>query len=183
MAAQEYPDKQKDNPHNENEQHVVKLMSSYLGLSLAVFLGLSPSLLSSLERKNRALSCKLIQAEEQLQQLHSRRREDSKANARVAEIFATHRHAWQEEEKRLLHEIDEGNQEISYLKGKIGEFERLEAEMRTSVEGLKREIEDNTSGVSQGSGVDESGFSSGFLNSWSVKPTFWQVSFLFLLFI
>ncbi|KAL0324111.1 UNVERIFIED_CONTAM: hypothetical protein Scaly_2378200 [Sesamum calycinum] len=87
-----------------------------------------------------ALSFKLMQAEEQLKQLHWRRKEDSKANARVVEIFASHRHAWQQEEKRLLQQIDERNEEISYLRSKVEDFERLEAEMKANVQDLKREI-------------------------------------------
>ncbi|KAL0371969.1 UNVERIFIED_CONTAM: hypothetical protein Scaly_0878500 [Sesamum calycinum] len=81
-----------------------------------------------------------MQAEEQLKQLHSRRKEDSKANARVVEIFASHRHSWQQEEKRLLLQIDECNEELAYLKGKVEDFERVEAELKANIEDLKREI-------------------------------------------
>lgn len=81
-----------------------------------------------------------MQAEEQLKQLHSRRKEDSKANARVVEIFASHRHSWQQEEKRLLQQIDESNEEIAYLKSKVEYLEKMEADLRANIEDLKREI-------------------------------------------
>lgn len=81
-----------------------------------------------------------MQAEEQLKQLHSRRKEDSKANARVVEIFASHRHAWQQEEKRLLQQIDECNEEIAFLKSKVEDFEGVEAEFKASIDDLRREV-------------------------------------------
>ncbi|KAL0327715.1 UNVERIFIED_CONTAM: hypothetical protein Sangu_1849500 [Sesamum angustifolium] len=125
MAAQE----QEEESHESQEQrlyddeHYGKLLSSYLGLSFTIFLGLLPRnsipLLTTLQNKNKVLSFKLMQAEEQLKQLHSRRKEDSKANARVVEIFASHRHSWQQEEKRLLLQIDECNEELAYLREKL----------------------------------------------------------------
>lgn len=81
-----------------------------------------------------------MQAEEQLKQLHSRRKEDSKANARVVEIFASHRHAWQQEEKRLLQQIDECNEEIAILKSKLEDYEGVEAECKARIEDLKRDV-------------------------------------------
>ncbi|GFP79357.1 hypothetical protein PHJA_000079200 [Phtheirospermum japonicum] len=149
MAAQEQqhePGKTHENPeqkpYDENDYH--KLLTSYLGLSFSVFLGFLPKnsipLLSNLQRKNKALTFKLMQAEDQLSQLLSRRKEDSKANARVVEIFASHRHSWQQEEKRLLQQIDECNEEIAYLKGKFEEFENMEADLKANVEDLKREV-------------------------------------------
>ncbi|KAK4435570.1 hypothetical protein Salat_0720500 [Sesamum alatum] len=154
-AAQEQEEETHHHNHNlqqqqqqqlndDDQQHYGQLLASYLGLSFTIFLGFLPKysipLLSALQSKNMALSFKLMQAEEQLKQLHSRRKEDSKANARVVEIFASHRHAWQQEEKRLLQQIDEGNEEISYLRSKVEDFERLEAEMKANVQDLKREI-------------------------------------------
>ncbi|KAA8521093.1 hypothetical protein F0562_011754 [Nyssa sinensis] len=124
--------------------HYEKLLSSYLGLGFTLFLGLIPksstSLVSTLQSRNRDLSLKLIQAEDQLRQLHSRRREDSKANARVVEIFASHRHAWQQEEKRLLQQIDASADEIAHLRAKVEELEKLEIESKANVEELKREV-------------------------------------------
>lgn len=134
MAAQENLHQQ-----TQNQQHNEKLLSSYLGLSFAIFLTHFPKI-SLLQNRNRALSFKLAQAEEQLHLLHSRRKEDSKANARVVEIFASHRHTWQQEEKRLLQQIDEGNDEIVYLKRRVEELERFEADLKANIEDLKREI-------------------------------------------
>ncbi|KAK4389119.1 hypothetical protein Sango_2248900 [Sesamum angolense] len=146
MAAQEQEETHEHHLQQElnDDQHYGELLASYLGLSFTIFLGFLPKysipLLSALQTKNMALSFKLMQAEEQLKQLHWRRKEDSKANARVVEIFASHRHAWQQEEKRLLQQIDERNEEISYLRSKVEDFERLEAEMKANVQDLKREI-------------------------------------------
>ncbi|KAL2236777.1 UNVERIFIED_CONTAM: hypothetical protein Sindi_0869400 [Sesamum indicum] len=145
-AAQEQEETHEHHLQQElnDDQHYGELLASYLGLSFTIFLGFLPKysipLLSALQNKNMALSFKLMQAEEQLKQLHWRRKEDSKANARVVEIFASHRHAWQQEEKRLLQQIDERNEEISYLRSKVEDFERLEAEMNANVQDLKREI-------------------------------------------
>ncbi|CAI9095067.1 OLC1v1030929C1 [Oldenlandia corymbosa var. corymbosa] len=140
MAAPEEP---KEQPLLEEEQFE-KLLSSYLGLSFTIFLGLLPknsiSLIPSLKTQNKDLNFKLRKAEEQLEQLHSRRKEDSKANARVVEIFASHRHAWQQEEKRLLQQIDEGGDEITHLRAKVEELEKLESELRDGIEELKREV-------------------------------------------
>ncbi|XP_059662010.1 uncharacterized protein LOC132308062 isoform X2 [Cornus florida] len=122
----------------------LKLLSSYLGLSFTIFLGFIPkssiSLVSALQSRNRDLSLKLTQADDQLRQLHSRRKEDSKANARVVEIFASHRHAWQQEEKRLLQQIDAASEEIAHLRAKIEELEKVEAELKANVEELRREV-------------------------------------------
>ncbi|XP_075518102.1 uncharacterized protein LOC142552272 isoform X1 [Primulina tabacum] len=150
MAAQ-YHDQENHEHQNHNQEQPVsdhqryeKLLSSYLGLTFAIFLGSLPknsiSLLSTLQENNKALTFELRRAEEQLRQLLSRRKEDSKANARVVEIFASHRHAWQQEEKRLLQQIDEGSEEIAFLKGKIEEFESVRAELEGNVQDLKREV-------------------------------------------
>ncbi|KAL2234603.1 UNVERIFIED_CONTAM: hypothetical protein Sindi_1192500 [Sesamum indicum] len=147
MAAQEQEEENHESREQrlyDDDEHYGKLLSSYLGLSFTIFLGLLPRnsipLITTLQNKNKVLSFKLMQAEEQLKQLHSRRKEDSKANARVVEIFASHRHSWQQEEKRLLQQIDECNEEIAYLKGKVEDFERVEAELKANIEDLKREI-------------------------------------------
>lgn len=114
-----------------------KIIETYLGLSFAVFLGLLPNsavpYLSSLQSRNRILSLKLFQAEDQLRGLRSRRKEDSKANARVVEIFATHRQAWQQDERRLLQRAESAEAEAERLGERVVE---LEAEL----ERLEREI-------------------------------------------
>ncbi|PKA52166.1 hypothetical protein AXF42_Ash014103 [Apostasia shenzhenica] len=120
------------------------LLSSYVGISFAVFLGFLPrssiSHVASLQSRNRILSLKLFHAEDQLRQMRFRRKEDSKANARVVEIFASHRHAWQEEEKRLLLRIDAAAEQVSALRSRISELESSEIELRSAVEGLQREV-------------------------------------------
>ncbi|KAI3961512.1 hypothetical protein MKX01_001248 [Papaver californicum] len=129
--------------NNENTKKTLSL-STYLGLSFSVFLGLLPkssiSLILSLQSRNRFLSLKLYQAEEQLKQMKSRRKEDSKANARVVEIFASHRNGWQQEERKLLQQIENSSNEISSLRERIEEFEKSEAELKSFVEKLEREI-------------------------------------------
>ncbi|KAG9452843.1 hypothetical protein H6P81_005747 [Aristolochia fimbriata] len=121
-------------------------IATYVGLSFAVFLGSLPrsyqSFISTLQSRNRSLSMKLYHAEEQLRQMKSRRKEDSKANARVVEIFASHRNGWQQEEKRLLLQIDSSAEEIVHLKTKIAELERSEAELRIVIEKLQRDVEE-----------------------------------------
>ncbi|XP_058103886.1 uncharacterized protein LOC131247932 isoform X2 [Magnolia sinica] len=121
-------------------------LSSYLGLSFYVFLGFLPksylSFISSLQSRNRTLSLKLLQAEEQLKQMRSHRKEDSKANAKVVEIFASHRNSWQQEEKRLLQQIDASTEEIACLKAKIEDMEKSEAELRICVEKLRQNVEE-----------------------------------------
>ncbi|MQM04316.1 hypothetical protein Taro_037113 [Colocasia esculenta] len=121
-----------------------KLLSTYIGVSFAVFLGLLPrsaiAYVPCLQARNRVLSLKLLQAEEQLRQMRSRRHEDSKANARVVEIFASHRNAWQQEERRLLAQIDAAADEIAALRKMVGELEAAAAELRAEGERLRREV-------------------------------------------
>ncbi|KAL3498004.1 hypothetical protein ACH5RR_040736 [Cinchona calisaya] len=142
MATQEQEKDQ--HQQNDEQEHFEKLLSSFLGISFTIFLGFLPknsiSLVSNLKARNKDLSFRLMKAEEQLKQLHARRKEDSKANARVVEIFASHRHSWQQEEKRLFQQIDESAEEIAHLRGKVEDFEKLEAQLRASVEELKREV-------------------------------------------
>ncbi|WOL09510.1 hypothetical protein Cni_G18263 [Canna indica] len=122
------------------------LLASYLGISFALFLGLLPkssaSYVSSLQSRNRILATKLFAAEDQLRQLRSRGKEDAKANARVAEIFAGHRTRWQQEEKRLVHRIDAAEEEIAALRARLEEVERVKAEMRAAVERMEKEVAD-----------------------------------------
>ncbi|KAJ9549491.1 hypothetical protein OSB04_022034 [Centaurea solstitialis] len=126
---------QQENP--QIKQSYEQLLCSYLGVSFAIFLGFLPknsiSLIPSLQLHTESLSKKLIRAEEQLEQVYSRRKEDSKANARVVEIFASHRHGWQQEEKRLLRQIDENVEEIANLRAKMEDLE-------IRVDELKREV-------------------------------------------
>ncbi|KAF9624967.1 hypothetical protein IFM89_016599 [Coptis chinensis] len=127
MAAPESPP--------QHELLLPKTVSSYVGLSFAVFLGLIPRSIIKLQSQNRALTLKLSEAEEQLKQMKSRRKEDSKANARVVEIFASHRNGWQLEEKKLVHQIESCNEEMGKLRGRVEELEKC-------VDRLEREVEE-----------------------------------------
>ncbi|KAK4368833.1 hypothetical protein RND71_012625 [Anisodus tanguticus] len=149
MATHQDQEQEQANPISPfslkpNIKYFEKIFSSYLGLSFAIFLGVLPrnaiSLVSRLQNHNKELTFQLIETEEQLNQLLFRRKEDSKANARVVEIFASHRHAWQQEEKRLLQQIDECDEEIAELRGRAEQFEKVESELRANIEALKREI-------------------------------------------
>ncbi|KAL2348802.1 hypothetical protein Fmac_002802 [Flemingia macrophylla] len=107
----------------EEEGHR-KLLRSYIGLSFSMSLALlANNSVPALQAKVRSLSLQVAAASEELRQMKSRRHEDSKANARVVEIFASHRNAWQAEEKRLLHQIDAAADEITRLRRRVAELE------------------------------------------------------------
>ncbi|KAM0964058.1 hypothetical protein ACFX15_022475 [Malus domestica] len=78
---------------DDDDDATKKLFCSYLGLSLGVFLALAPDNFQELQSQVGKLSALLWQAEEQVSFMTSRRKEDSKANARVVKIFASHRNA------------------------------------------------------------------------------------------
>ncbi|XP_044501890.1 uncharacterized protein LOC123222928 isoform X2 [Mangifera indica] len=188
----------------EEEQETKKILRSYLGLSFSLFLALFPEksllLIPSLESQVRELTARLMTAEEQLRLMKSRRKEDSKANARVVEIFATHRNTWQAEERRLLQQIDTANEEMARFGSKIEEMEREKAESKRRVEELEEMIgfmsrrgggcefeeeEDQLGGYGSREfyGGDDGrngnfGFTSEFLASaskfWAEKASLWQ---------
>ncbi|KAJ0248311.1 hypothetical protein HA466_0154270 [Hirschfeldia incana] len=112
----------------DNEHDLKKLATSFLGLSFSVMLAHLPSdalsLVPRLRTEADELRQRLAAAEEQVRQMKCRRVEDSKANARVVEIFASHRNAWQEEEKRLQNRIHEMEEEREEFVSRIGELER-----------------------------------------------------------
>lgn len=143
MAEQEL---EQEPPHQsqKQEEELKKLACSYLGLSFSMFLALVPKkdvpLVQNVQSQLRDLSVKLYHTEEQVRQMRSRRQEDSKANARVVEIFATHRNAWQAEEKRLLRQIDTAAEEIARLRARVAELENSEAGSKARVEELEREV-------------------------------------------
>ncbi|KAI9178462.1 hypothetical protein LWI28_026767 [Acer negundo] len=142
MAAQEQEQEQEQ--EQQEEEEAKKLLSSYLGISFSLFITLLPqksfSLIPSLESQVRELSSRLIAAEEQLRQMKSRRKEDSKANARVVEIFASHRNAWQSEERHLLQQIDAATEEASSLRSKVDEMERERFESKKRLEEMEEMI-------------------------------------------
>ncbi|XP_047159206.1 eukaryotic translation initiation factor 3 subunit A [Vigna umbellata] len=108
----------------QQEEDYHKMLRSYLGLSFSMFLAtLENNSVQALQGKVRMLSLRAVEAAEELRQMKSRRQEDSKANARVVEIFASHRNAWQAEEKRLLQQIEAAAEEIARLRGRVAELE------------------------------------------------------------
>ncbi|RXH76111.1 hypothetical protein DVH24_018999 [Malus domestica] len=80
------------------------------------------------------------QAEEQVKLMTSRQKEDSKANARVVEIFANHCNSWQVKEKRLLHQIDAAHQEFGHLHARILELEKTQDDSNARIRDLEREV-------------------------------------------
>ncbi|KMT11483.1 hypothetical protein BVRB_5g108070 [Beta vulgaris subsp. vulgaris] len=144
MAATEQQQQQQQQEKNDEREETQKLYSSYLGVSFAVFLSLLPkttlSLLPTLQSRNQYLLHRLRKAEDELSQLRSRRQEDSKANARVVEIFATHRNAWQQEERRLLRRLDESAEEISRLRSRLADLESHEGQLLAEADDLRREV-------------------------------------------
>ncbi|KAM5573726.1 hypothetical protein ABKV19_013326 [Rosa sericea] len=121
-------------------EELKKLMCSYLGLSLSMFLALAPHKFQELQLQVRELSKRLWQAEEQVRQMRSRRKEDSKANARVVEIFASHRNSWQAEEKRLLSQIDAAEREMASLNARVEELEKSRDDSESRICELEREV-------------------------------------------
>jgi DNA repair exonuclease SbcCD ATPase subunit len=141
----------------EEKEHdeLKKLAKSFLVLSFSVMLAHLPndaiSLVPRLTSQVTELKRRLATAEEQVRQMKSRRVEDSKANARVVEIFASHRNAWQEEEKRLLNRIHEIEEEREDFMNRISELER-EVSERDEMIGFmsRREIEEEDDDDGQG---------------------------------
>ncbi|KAJ0018657.1 hypothetical protein Pint_11638 [Pistacia integerrima] len=72
--------------------------------------------------------------------MKSRRKEDSKANARVVEIFATHKNTRHVEERQLLQQIDAANEEMASLRSKFEEMEGEKAKPKRRVEELEEII-------------------------------------------
>ncbi|KAM7250112.1 hypothetical protein ACFE04_021995 [Oxalis oulophora] len=120
----------------DSDKTHLKLLSSYLGLSFSLYLASLPSYKTQLSE----LQSKLATAEDQLRQMKSRRKEDSKANARVVDIFASHRNAWQVDERRLLEQLDAAEEEIGRLRVKVEELEGDKCEVGKRVEELERDV-------------------------------------------
>ncbi|KAK9144169.1 hypothetical protein Sjap_004072 [Stephania japonica] len=158
MAATEFAEgedhQHQQRQHRDPETSAIEAsqsssLSLYFGMSFAVFLAFLPrsatsfvSSVSSIQSRNRALAMKVVQAEEQLRQMKSRRKEDAKANARVVEIFASHRNGWQQEEKRLVQQIEAVSEENAHLRARVEDLEKSESELRICVEKLQREVEE-----------------------------------------
>jgi len=121
-----------------------QLPATYLGVSFALFLATLPSgtaarHVASLQSRGRILASRLLAAEDQLRQLRARRREDARANARAAEIFAGHRAAWMEAERRLLARAQAAGDEAASLRARLAEAEAEAAALRARAERLERE--------------------------------------------
>ncbi|KAL6638655.1 hypothetical protein ACP70R_023766 [Stipagrostis hirtigluma subsp. patula] len=121
-------------------------LATYLGVGFALFLASLPGGASSgarhvasLQSRGRLLATRLLAAEDQLRQLRARRREDARANARAAEIFAGHRAAWMEAERRLLARAAAAGDEAAALRARLAEAEAEAAALRARVERLERE--------------------------------------------
>ncbi|KAK3145446.1 hypothetical protein QOZ80_3BG0252950 [Eleusine coracana subsp. coracana] len=120
-------------------------LATYLGVSFALFLATLPGGASaarhvaSLQSRGRLLASRLLAAEDSLRQLRARRREDARANARAAEIFAGHRAAWMEAERRLLARAAAAGDEAASLRSRLAEAEAEAAALRARVERLEHE--------------------------------------------
>lgn len=137
----------------EDEHDLKKLSRSFLGLTFSVMLAHLPrdavSLVPRLTTEVNELKRRLATAEEQVRQMKQRRVEDSKANARVVEIFASHRNAWQEEEKRLQNRIHEVEEEREEFMNRIHDLEREVSERDEMIgfmsrRGFPEEDDDNS---------------------------------------
>lgn len=150
----------------DNEHELKKLATSFLGLSFSVMLAHLPSdalsLVPRLTTEVSELKQRLEAAEEQVRQMKCRRVEDSKANARVVEIFTSRRNAWQEEERRLQNRIHEMEEEREEFMNKIHELEREVGERDEMIgfmsrRGIEEEEDDNST---ERYGVDQHTLSS-----------------------
>ncbi|KAG8061869.1 hypothetical protein GUJ93_ZPchr0003g18459 [Zizania palustris] len=121
------------------------VLATYFGLSFALFLASLPGgrpaarHVASLQSRGRVLATRLLAAEDQLRQLRAHRREDARANARAAEIFAGHRASWMEAERRLLARAAAASDEAASLRARLAEAEAEAAALRAHVERLERE--------------------------------------------
>ncbi|KAJ0248312.1 hypothetical protein HA466_0154270 [Hirschfeldia incana] len=181
----------------DNEHDLKKLATSFLGLSFSVMLAHLPSdalsLVPRLRTEADELRQRLAAAEEQVRQMKCRRVEDSKANARVVEIFASHRNAWQEEEKRLQNRIHEMEEEREEFVSRIGELEREVGERDEMIGFMSRrgidEEEEGDDNSTERYGVDHHTVSLSPPPAYPSSHQFWaeshntnpfQVSFFFL---
>jgi hypothetical protein len=146
MAAPKPPSPPHDSgcPAGAGDSTSSQLAATYLGVSFALFLATLPSgtaarHVASLQSRGRILASRLLAAEDQLRQLRARRREDARANARAAEIFAGHRAAWMEAERRLLARAQAAGDEAASLRARLADAEADAAALRARAERLERE--------------------------------------------
>ncbi|CAH2065271.1 unnamed protein product, partial [Thlaspi arvense] len=167
----------------EDEHDLKKLARSFLGLSFSVMLAHLPSdaisLVPRLATEVKELKRRLASAEEQVRQMKSRRVEDSKANARVVDIFASHRNAWQEEEKRLQNRIHEMEEEREEFMNRINDLEREISERDEMIGFMSRrgiEDEEEEDNSTERYGVDHLAVSSPIPYGLTPSSQFWTES-------
>ncbi|KAF7076549.1 hypothetical protein CFC21_081182 [Triticum aestivum] len=123
-------------------------LAAYLGVAFALFLASLPGgaagarHVASLQSRGRVLATRLLAAEDQLRQLRARRREDARANARAAEIFAGHRASWAEAERRLLARAAAASDEAANLRARLADAEAQAAALRARADRLERDAAD-----------------------------------------
>ncbi|XP_044947910.1 uncharacterized protein LOC123397445 [Hordeum vulgare subsp. vulgare] len=141
-------------------------LAAYLGVAFALFLASLPGgaagarHVASLQSRGRVLATRLLAAEDQLRQLRARRREDARANARAAEIFAGHRASWAEAERRLLARAAAASDEAASLRARLADAEAQAAALRARADRLEREAADrdgllNALLAATGNGADQ----------------------------
>ncbi|KAM0928714.1 hypothetical protein ACQ4PT_002653 [Festuca glaucescens] len=118
-------------------------LAAYLGLAFALFLASLPTAagprhVASLQSRGRVLAARLLAAEDQLRQLRARRREDARANARAAEIFAGHRASWSDSLARAA-------DEAAALRARLADAEQQAAAQRARADRLEREAQERDS--------------------------------------
>lgn len=130
MAEEEEhePLQQQQQLKTTTNEDLKKLVSSYMGLGLGLFMAQLP--------KNTVSVVQRLEGE--VREMRWRRQEDSKANARVVEIFASHRNAWQQEEKRLLRQIEAAAEEIARLRGTLEELQKEKDEVMSFMSRSRR---------------------------------------------
>ncbi|KAF7044839.1 hypothetical protein CFC21_054016 [Triticum aestivum] len=142
-------------------------LAAYLGVAFALFLASLPAgarHVASLQSRGRILATRLLAAEDQLRQLRARRREDARANARAAEIFAGHRASWAEAERRLLARAAAAADEAASLRARLADAEAQAAALRARADRLERDAADRDgllnallAATGNGAGQDEPG--------------------------
>ncbi|XP_037444625.1 uncharacterized protein LOC119312935 [Triticum dicoccoides] len=147
MAADDAPPA-KPPPPPQDTAAGAEALAAYLGLAFALFLASLPGgaagarHVASLQSRGRVLATRLLAAEDQLRQLRARRREDARANARAAEIFAGHRASWAEAERRLLARAAAAGDEAANLRARLADAEAQAAALRARADRLERDAAD-----------------------------------------
>ncbi|KAM3318560.1 hypothetical protein ACQJBY_035988 [Aegilops geniculata] len=169
MAADDAPPA-KPPPPPQDAAAGAEALAAYLGVAFALFLATLPGgaagarHVASLQSRGRVLAARLLAAEDQLRQLRARRREDARANARAAEIFAGHRASWAEAERRLLARAAAAGDEAANLRARLADAEAQAAALRARADRLERDAADRDGLLSallaatgNGAGQDDAG--------------------------